>query len=519
MSNRDDEFGKDSESDNEGARERSDANGSSIEDSLTDAEREELGADHPLADLSPFADGFEGTNIDEDSDFELEDSEYASDAAIVYEELLARIGEQAPQPRLEATRRAVELIGDPQRNYPVIHITGTNGKTSTSRIAESILRAYGLRTGLMTSPHLVRVNERIVIDGRAISNRALAENWADIRPFLLMTDSELLAKGEEPLTYFEALTVLAFASFADAPVDVAILEVGMGGEWDSTNVADGQVAVFSPIALDHTHRLGTTVSEIARTKSGIIKPAAAIVSALQTADAQIELERAADLTESTMSVEGDAFELVSSDVAVGGQLITVRGIAGTYADLFMPLFGEFQGHNAALAIAAVESFLGAGSQALVHDVLAEGLATVSSPGRLQIIGAEPTVIVDAAHNPHGAAALATALKEYFTFDEIAFVIAVLDDKDAAGIVGALAPIAHRFYVTTSESERAIAPEELVETVRTFTEETTDFDTFAEAIELARGWAAENERRAVVVTGSITLVGEALALAKVEGWKP
>jgi len=507
MSERDDEFDNNAEPDD------------SFDDSLSDEERAELESGHPLADLSPFADGFEGTNIDEDSDFELEDSEYAQDAALVYDELLARVGEQAPQPRLEATRRAVELIGDPQRTYPVIHITGTNGKTSTSRIVESILRAYGLRTGLMTSPHLIRVNERIVIDGRAISNRALAANWADIRPFLLMVDAELLAKAEEPLTYFEALTVLAFASFADAPIDVAVLEVGMGGEWDSTNVADGQVAVFSPIALDHTHRLGLTVPEIARTKAGIIKPAAAIVSAIQTADVQIELERAADLTESTLGFEGDAFELTSSAVAVGGQLISVRGLAGTYSDLFMPLFGEFQGHNAALAIAAVESFLGAGSQALVHDVLAEGLATVTSPGRLQLIGAEPTVIVDAAHNPHGATALAAALKEYFTFDEIAFVIAVLDDKDAGGIVGALAPVANRFYVTTSQSDRAVAPEELVETVRAFSQETTDFDTFAEAMELARAWAGENERRAVVVTGSVTLVGEAIALSEAEGWKP
>ncbi|TQO21033.1 dihydrofolate synthase/folylpolyglutamate synthase [Rhodoglobus vestalii] len=507
MSERDDEFDDSAEPDE------------SFDDSLSDEERAELDGAHPLADLSPFADGFEGTNIDDDSDFELEDSEYAQDAGLVYEELLARIGEQAPQPRLEATRRAVELIGDPQRTYPVIHLTGTNGKTSTSRIVESILRAYGLRTGLMTSPHLMRVNERIMIDGRAISNRALAENWADIRPYLLMVDAELLAKGEEPLTYFEALTVLAFASFADAPIDVAVLEVGMGGEWDSTNVADGQVAVFSPIALDHTQRLGSTIAEIARTKAGIIKPAAAIVSAVQTSDAQIALERAADLTESKLGFEGDAFELLSSAVAVGGQLISVRGLAATYSDLFLPLFGEFQGHNAALAIAAVESFLGAGSQALVMDVLAEGLATVSSPGRLQVIGAEPTVIVDAAHNPHGAAALAAALKEYFTFDEIAFVVGVLDDKDAAGIIGALAPVANRFYVTSSQSDRAVAPEDLVEIVRELHEETTDFDSFAEAMELARGWAAENERRAVVVTGSISLVAEALALADMEGWKP
>ncbi len=353
----------------------------------------DLGDDNanPLADLSPFAEGDEGTNLDDDSDYELEDTEYQDDADRVYSELLARIGESAPQPRLEATRRAVELLGDPQNTYPIVHIAGTNGKTSTSRITESILRAYGLRTGLLTSPHLRRVNERIVIDGHPISNRALAANWEDIRPFIDMVDAELIANSEEPLTFFEALTVLAYASFADAPVDVAVIEVGMGGEWDSTNVADGQVAVFTPIALDHTQRLGSTIAEIARTKSGIIKPLANVVSASQTTDALSELERAVELTEATFAVEGTGFELLGSNVAVGGQVISVKGLAGTYTDLFLPMFGDHQGHNAALAIAAVESFLGAGSQALVGDVLAEGLATATSPGRLQIIGTEPTV--------------------------------------------------------------------------------------------------------------------------------
>lgn len=490
-------------------------------DEINDGDDFESDADpseNPLADLSPFADGNEGTNIDEDSDWELEDAEYQEDADRVYEELLARIGEAAPQPRLEATRRAVELLGDPQRSYPIVHVTGTNGKTSTSRIIESILRSYGLRTGLMTSPHLVRVNERIVIDGQPITNRALAANWADIRPFLELVDGELEAAGDEPLTFFEALTVLAFASFADAPVDVAIIEVGMGGEWDSTNVADGQVAVITPVALDHTQRLGSTVAEIARTKSGIIKPLANVVSAAQAPDALAELQRAAELTESTLAVEGTAFALEGSSVAVGGQVITVRGLAGTYSDLFLPLFGAHQGHNAALAIAAVESFLGGGTQPLVGDVLAEGLATATSPGRLQIIGTDPAVIVDAAHNPHGSVALAAALTTYFTFDEVAVVVGVLQDKDARGIIEALAPVATAFYVTQSQSERAVLADDLVEVVREFTDETEAFEDVEEALQAARDWAAQAERRAVVVTGSITLVGEAIALAAVEGWK-
>lgn len=478
-------------------------------------------SENPLADLSPFADGNEGTNLDEDSDFELEDAEYQDDADRVYAELLARIGEAAPQPRLEATRRALELLGDPQRSYPIVHVTGTNGKTSTSRMTESILRAYGLRTGLMTSPHLLRVNERMVIDGQPISNRALAANWHDIRPFLDLVDSELVAKEEEPLTFFEALTVLAYASFADAPVDVAVVEVGMGGEWDSTNVGDGQVAVFAPIALDHTQRLGSTIAQIARTKAGIIKPSAAVVSALQAPDALAELERAAELTESTLAVEGSAFSLESSTVAVGGQVISVRGLADTYTDLFLPLFGEHQGHNAALAIAAVESFLGGGTQPLVGDVLAEGLATATSPGRLQIVGTDPTVLVDAAHNPHGAAALATALTAYFTFDEIAIVLGVLQDKDARGIVEALAPVAGRFHVTQSQSDRAVPYEELAGLVLEVTRDdaTDQFASVEHAVRDARAWAAAAPRRAVVVTGSITLVGEAIELAIAERWKP
>ncbi|HWR86113.1 MAG TPA: folylpolyglutamate synthase/dihydrofolate synthase family protein [Rhodoglobus sp.] len=451
-----------------------------------------------------------------DEDFELEQLEYQDDADRVTEELLGRIGEQAPQPRLEATRRVAELLGDPQRSYPVVHVTGTNGKTSTSRMIESILRAHGLRTGLLTSPHLVRINERIVIDGRPIGNRALAANWEDIRPFLDIADAELVANGEEPLTYFEALTVLAFAAFADAPVDVAVLEVGMGGEWDSTNVADGQVAVFTPIALDHTQRLGDTVEQIARTKAGIIKPVASVVSAQQVPDALAELQRAAELSEATLAVEGQAFGLQDAAVAVGGQVLTVRGLAGTYADLFLPLFGDHQGHNAALAIAAVESFIGAGTQALTGDVLAEGLGTVTSPGRLQVIGTEPTVIVDAAHNPHGAHALTAALGSYFTFDELCVVLGVLREKDAGGIVDELIPVATRFHITQSQSDRAVPAEELAEL--TPADSTVVYDSFEHAVQDARIWASESPRRAVVVTGSITLVGEAIALAESERWR-
>lgn len=442
-----------------------------------------------------------------------------ADAEKVYEELLSRIGEAAPQPRLAPTRRAAELLGDPQRSYAIIHVTGTNGKTTTSRIAESILRAYGLRTGLLTSPHLVRVNERIMIDGQPISDRALADNWADIAPYVLMVDAELAANGEEPLTYFEALTLLAFAAFADAPVDVVVLEVGMGGEWDSTNVADGDVAVFTPIALDHQARLGRSIGEIARTKAGIIKPAAVVVTALQQTEAMDELVRAAERDEASLQCEGVDFALLDARLAVGGQVIDVRGRAGEYHDLALPLFGEHQAQNAAVAIAAVESFLGDGTQPLDDEVLANGLAGVTSPGRLQVLATEPSLIVDAAHNPHGARALAATLLGSFAFDSITAIVGVLDDKDARGIIEALDPVVTRFVVTRSDSDRALDVEVLAEiaTAVAGPERVRIEPELAVALAEARDESGPGD--AVLVTGSITLVSQTMLMSTQEDGEP
>jgi dihydrofolate synthase/folylpolyglutamate synthase len=450
-----------------------------------------------------------------------DDGEFAAGAARVYDELLARVGEQAPEPRLGATRRAAELLGDPQRAYPVIHVTGTNGKTSTSRMIESILRSYGLRTGLLTSPHLVRLNERIVIDGEPISDERLVANWDDIQPYLAMVDAELGAAGEPALTFFEALTALAFACFADAPADVVVLEVGMGGEWDSTNVADGQVAVFTPIALDHQSRLGSTVDAIARTKAGIVKPSASVVSASQVPEALAELERAVELTESTLAVEGAGFGVESTTVAVGGQVVTIRGLAGRYPDLVLPLFGDHQAQNAAVAVAAVESFLGSGSQALDLDVLSDGLAQVTSPGRLQIVANDPTILVDAAHNPHGARALAKAVEAYFPFGRVVAVLSVLADKDAAGIVRALSGTVQQFVITQSDSDRSVPADELAAVaVKVVGADRVVVETdLAAALRTARDIADETEGDrpgGVVVTGSITLVGDVLALAQGPG---
>jgi dihydrofolate synthase/folylpolyglutamate synthase len=448
-----------------------------------------------------------------------DDDEFREAADAVYETLLTRLGEGSPRPRLAPTRRAVELLGDPQRAYPIIHVTGTNGKTSTSRVIESILRAYGLRVGLFTSPHLLRFNERFMIDGEPISDEALARNWDDVAPYVQLADAELAEQGEQRLTFFEVITVLAFACFADAPVDVAVIEVGMGGEWDSTNVGDGQVAVFTPISLDHTDRLGSTITEIARTKSGIIKPSASVVSAAQVEDAVRELVRAAELREAAIAFQPVDFDVQDDAVAVGGQLVTIRGRAGTYGDLFLPLYGAHQAQNAALAVAAVETFLGDGAEPLRVPLLEEAFATVTSPGRLQLIGTDPTILVDAAHNPAGALTLAKALPEFFDFDEIAFVLGILRDKDAHGIVDALAPLAARIFVTQSHSERSTSSAELADNVEAWTHEHAEaHHDLVDAIEAARDWAASDPRRAVVVTGSIALIGEALGLAQERDWK-
>lgn len=434
--------------------------------------------------------------------------------------LYARIGEQSPEHRLTATRRAVELLGDPHLAYPVVHLTGTNGKTSTARMAESIIRAHGLRTGLMTSPHLVSIRERIVIDGEPIAADRLVENWDDITPILDMTDAELTAKGELPLTFFEALTVLALACFAEAPVDVAVIEVGMGGEWDSTNVVQSQVQVITPIAIDHAKQLGSTVAEIARTKSGIIKPSSAVVSSAQVPEALAELERAAELTESSLAVEGTGFSVLDVTPAVGGQLITVQGVAGRYDDLFLPLFGAHQAHNAAVAIAAVESFIGRGSQPLDQDVLSEGLAGATSPGRLQPIAQGPTVVVDAAHNPHGAKALAEALPIAFPSGHVVGVVGILADKDARGFVRALRDTVRTFVVTQPPGERALDADAFARIVvdEVGGDRVVVEPVLAQALQEARDLADEDDAddAMVLVAGSIVMVGAVMDLVHREG---
>ena len=441
-----------------------------------------------------------------------------SRADAVYSALLERQGEQWVQPRVERTRRVLELLDDPQRTYRVIHVTGTNGKTSTSRIVESLLRSLGLRTGLFTSPHLERFTERILIDGEPVADAAVADAWDEIQPFVQIVDAELEASGDAPLTFFELLTVLAFVACADAPIDVLVLEVGMGGEWDSTNTADGDVAVFTPIDIDHTDRLGNTIAEIATVKAGIIKEGAAVVSAAQPEEARRAILARAERMHATVAFAGEGFALEAQTLAVGGQLLTVRGVAGTYSELYLPLYGAHQGANAALAVAAVESLIGGGTQPLSAEIVADGLGAVTSPGRLQLLGTAPTVLVDAAHNPHGARALVAALDEAFDIDEWGAVVGILAGKDTVGIVSTLTPAVARVFATAPDSERAGDPDVIADVAEAADVPVTVHPTLEDAADAARAWASESDRRAVVIAGSVVLAGEAIRLAELEDWK-
>jgi dihydrofolate synthase/folylpolyglutamate synthase len=436
------------------------------------------------------------------------ESYWATKADEVMDALLTRIPENKLRPRLEPTRRAVELLGDPQKAYRVIHVTGTNGKTTTTRIIERILRELGLRTGRFTSPHLVRLNERMAIDGEPVGDQQLAEVWADIEPILDMVDAELLAAGDTKLTFFEALAVLGFAVFADAPVDVLVLEVGMGGEWDSTNVADGDVAVFTPISIDHAERLGNTIAEIAKTKSGIIKLGAIVVSSEQPADALEVIEkRSAEIAE-RIAVYGRDFEVLDVVPDIAGQRFSVKTLTSDYRDLFLPLHGEYQAENAALAISAVEAFFGA-SNRLFDDVLRVAIADSTSPGRLQVVSRKPLTILDAAHNPGGAVSLARAMKNSFGAPKTVAVISILNDKDARGLLEALNDTAETFVVTKSTSPRAIEVPELEKlAIEIFgADRVRSASGPHSALELAKELVVEGG--AIVVTGSITLVGDVL----------
>ena len=444
-----------------------------------------------------------------------DDKYWASQTDLVLEKLLHRIPENKIRPRLEPTKRAVELLGDPQKAYRIIHVTGTNGKTSTTRFIERILREHGLRTGRFTSPHLVRLNERMALDGEPVSDEQLISVYADIEPILEFVDQELKEAGENPLTFFEALAVLGFAVFADAPVDVLVLEVGMGGAWDSTNVADGDVAVFTPIGLDHMDRLGNTVQEIAETKSGIIKSGSIVISSAQSPEALAVLEKAAAKTAESFKLQGRDFDVAVAIPNATGQSISFSGLAGNYGPYEAPVFGTHQSQNLAVAVSAVEAFLGGGKIAISDDVLRTAIADASSPGRLQLVKTEPPLLLDGAHNPSGAVSLASTLRSEFSGQPLVAVVAVLAEKDAEGLLSNLAGVFESVVITESSSPRSMPIAELEPLAsESLGGDVMAFSDFRAALDRAKEIASEITGM-VVVTGSITLVGDVIKMIQEE----
>jgi dihydrofolate synthase/folylpolyglutamate synthase len=417
-------------------------------------------------------------------------------------------------PDLDRITDLLTLLGDPQRAYPSIHLTGTNGKTSTARMIDDLLRELGLRTGRYTSPHLESVTERIALDGQPLTDERFAEVYDEVAPYAELVD----ARHPDSVTFFELLTAMAFAAFADSPVDVAVVEVGLGGTWDATNLIHAPVAVVTTIGLDHVGILGNTVTEIATEKAGLIHPGATVVSAPQSEEAAVVLTARAVEVGASIVREGLEFGVQSRTVALGGQLLTIRGLAGTYEDIFVPLHGEHQASNAACAIAAVESFLGNGREQLDPDAVRAAFAAVSSPGRLEVVRRSPTVLLDGAHNAAGAAALAAALGDAFAFDTLVAVVAVLADKDAAGLLAELEPVVDSLVVTTNGSPRAMAADVLAQiAVDVFGEDRVEVAVrLDDAIDTAVA-AAESQAQiggaGVVITGSIVTVGEARHLLR------
>ncbi len=425
-------------------------------------------------------------------------------------EILARAPENDIGPSLERIAAVMELAGDPQRSYPVIHVTGTNGKTSTSRMIDTILRETGLSTGRFTSPHLHDIRERITLSGKPIPREKFIAAYDEMLPLIEIVDARSLESGGRRMNFFEVLVAVAYAAFADAPVDVAIVEVGLGGTWDATNVADGQVAVVTPIDLDHTHLLGEDVEQIAHEKSGIIKPGALAVVALQDEDAAAVLADRAEEVGARILFEDRDFGVLAREVAVGGQQVSIRGLAAEYADLFLPLHGGHQAHNLATAIVAVEAFLGGGEQAIDGAVLGAACQAMTSPARLEIVRRSPTVLVDAAHNPHGARALVTALDEAFTFTRLVGLVGIVADKDAVAILEVLEPVLDHVVITRSSSPRAMAPERLGELARDLfgDHRVTVVRDLPDALEQAITLAEqEGIGGGVIATGSVITAGE------------
>lgn len=442
-----------------------------------------------------------------------------------------------PETKLEpSTTRIVallELLGSPQRAYPSIHVAGTNGKTSVCRIIDALLTALHRRTGRTTSPHLQSAVERISIDGKPISPATYVETYREIEPFVELVDQQSEAEGGPKMSKFEVLTAMAFVAFADAPVDVAVIETGMGGRWDATNVVNAPVAVITPIGLDHTDYLGDTLAEIAGEKAGIITrqpddlvpleidTSTVAVIAQQPPEAMEVLLAETVRADAAVARENSEFAVLGRQVAIGGQMLELQGLGGVYSDIFLPLHGEHQAHNAVVALAAVEAFFGAGAdRQLDIDAVRAGFAAVRSPGRLERMRSAPTVFIDAAHNPAGAAALTEALREEFDFRFLVGVVSVLADKDVDGILTALEPAFDQLVVTHNGSPRAMDVESLAQRAeeRFGQERVITAATLPDAIEIATALVedagAEGEGLSgagMVITGSVVTAGAARTL--------
>ncbi|MGW0006545.1 bifunctional tetrahydrofolate synthase/dihydrofolate synthase [Nocardia grenadensis] len=452
-----------------------------------------------------------------------------AEMALVEAELDQRWPETKIEPSLTRIAALMDVLGSPQRGFPAIHVAGTNGKTSVTRMIDSLLTALHRRTGRLTSPHLQLATERISIDNRPISPARYVELYREMQPYIEMIDAQSATAGGPAMSKFEVLTAMAYAAFAEAPVDVAVVETGMGGSWDATNVIDAQVAVITPIGLDHTEYLGPDLTSIAGEKAGIIKRApeslvptdtVAIIAEQDPEALEVLLRRAVE-TDAAVARAGSEFQVLSRRIAVGGQQLELQGLGGVYDEIFLPLHGEHQAHNAALALAAVEAFFGAGAQRQLDiEAVRAGFAEVTSPGRLERMRNAPTLFIDAAHNPAGATALAATLTAEFDFRKLVGVVAVLADKDVAGILTALEPVFDEIVVTTNGSPRALPVDQLADlAVQRFGDErvvTADSlpDALETAVALAEEVGASGEMvsgAGVVVTGSVVTAGAARAL--------
>ena len=426
--------------------------------------------------------------------------------------LLARWPETRIEPTLERIAALVDMLGSPQLTYPTIHIGGTNGKTTTSRMIDSLLFEMGLRTGRFTSPHLESFLERIAINGESISAKELIFSFNDISAYLDLMDE----KFEHPISFFEAITALAFAAFAEHPIDVGVIEVGMGGQWDATNVVKADVSVIMPIGLDHTEYLGETLTEIAQTKAGIIKEGGFVVLAQQEPECAVELLKQAALVGADVAREGVEYSVLSRSIAVGGQLLAIQGTKEIYTDIFIPLHGKHQASNAAAALVAVEIFFG--DQDLDIEAVRAGFANVKSPGRCEVLHRDPTIIVDAAHNPHGASAIADTIQSEFTFDEVIGVFAPMGDKDVRGILLELEQVMDSVIVTANSSPRSMKVEELEKIAseifgsdRVFAAPTVT-DAIDKAVKDCIRPLSE-DTIGILITGSVVTVGEARAIVR------